>query len=138
MPIDRFRGRYWFLSNFYWVDVKYKGILYKTAEHVYQAEKAMSNVDREWIRGSASPGIAKKRGREIAVWADWDVAKLKIMEEIIEAKFKNERLAELLFATGDRELVEGNHWGDTFWGVCRGEGDNHLGRILMKVREGLK
>lgn len=34
-------------------------------------------------------------------------------------------------------LVEGNSFGDTFWGVDArtGKGENHLGKILMKVRE---
>lgn len=29
---------------------------------------------------------------------------------------------------------EGNTWGDKFWGVCDGEGENHLGKLLMEVR----
>jgi hypothetical protein len=29
---------------------------------------------------------------------------------------------------------KGNTWNDTVWGICRGVGQNHLGRILMKVR----
>lgn len=41
----------------------------------------------------------------------------------------------MLLKTGDEELVEGNTWGDTFWGVCKGKGRNELGKILMKVRE---
>ncbi len=47
-------------------------------------------------------------------------------------------LREKLLATGDRKLVEGNTWGDTFWGVCRGNGKNHLGKILMKIRAELQ
>ena len=36
-------------------------------------------------------------------------------------------------------LIEGNtwEWSRTFWGVCNGSGENHLGRLLMKVREEL-
>lgn len=33
------------------------------------------------------------------------------------------------------EIVEENTWGDTYWGVCNGVGKNHLGKILMKVRD---
>ena len=41
-------------------------------------------------------------------------------------------------ATGDAELVEGNTWNDTYWGVCNGVGHNHLGKILMQVRQELQ
>lgn len=37
-------------------------------------------------------------------------------------------------ATGDAILIEGNTWGDRFWGVCEGFGQNHLGHVLMRVR----
>ena len=42
--------------------------------------------------------------------------------------------------TGNLVLEEGNGWHDTFWGVDlkTGEGENHLGRILMQVREELR
>jgi len=35
-------------------------------------------------------------------------------------------------------LIEGNTWGDTYWGVCRGRGSNNLGKLLMKIREVLR
>lgn len=64
------------------------------------------------------------------------------MREVIGAKFKggSEELREMLIATGERELVEGNVWNDTFWGVSlrTGKGQNQLGKILMEVREELK
>ena len=68
---------------------------------------------------------------------DWEQVKTGIMEEIVRAKFtQHPELAALLLATGDTVLVEGNHWGDTCWGVDTrtGRGENHLGKILMKVR----
>ena len=34
----------------------------------------------------------------------------------------------------NEELVEGNYWGDTFWGICNGEGTNWLGILLMAER----
>lgn len=27
-----------------------------------------------------------------------------------------------------------NHWGDKYWGICDGEGENRFGEILMKIR----
>ena len=57
----------------------------------------------------------------------------------VNAKFStNESLKKRLLETGDEELIEGNTWNDTYWGVCKGVGLNKLGEILMRVREELK
>ena len=63
------------------------------------------------------------------------------METAVHAKFtQNVELKELLLETGDSELIEGNTWGDREWGVDlkTNEGQNKLGKILMKVRESLR
>jgi predicted NAD-dependent protein-ADP-ribosyltransferase YbiA (DUF1768 family) len=58
---------------------------------------------------------------------------------LVLAKFvAHPDLRAKLLATGERPLVEGNHWGDRFWGVCDGQGENWLGRILVRVRDHLK
>ena len=60
------------------------------------------------------------------------------MAEIVRAKFmQNPSLKLKLAATEDVHLEEGNAWGDTYWGVCDGIGENHLGKILMCLRESL-
>ena len=62
------------------------------------------------------------------------------MYEIVKAKFtQNEALTQKLLQTGDMPIEEGNAWNDTFWGVDirTGEGENHLGEILMQVRKEL-
>jgi predicted NAD-dependent protein-ADP-ribosyltransferase YbiA (DUF1768 family) len=46
----------------------------------------------------------------------------------------NPELAKRLTATGHRKIIEGNYWGDTFWGVCKGIGENHMGKIIMQTR----
>ncbi len=57
------------------------------------------------------------------------------MDSFLREKFSPEMiLSEMLEATGDAELIEGNHWGDTFWGVCNGVGQNNLGKLLMAIR----
>lgn len=69
---------------------------------------------------------------------DWEEAKVGIMEELVRLKFTaHADLRARLLATGDAELIEGNNWNDRFWGVCRGQGQNQLGLILMKVRSEL-
>ena len=83
---------------------------------------------------------AKRRGSQAALRQDWNAVKTGLMKEIVTAKFtQNPHLAEKLLATGDRQIAEGNTWGDTFWGGDgrTGEGKNHLGRILMQVRREL-
>ena len=61
------------------------------------------------------------------------------MLNVVRAKFdQHPDLAQKLLETGDEELVEGNTWGDRYWGVCGGKGKNMLGKILMRVREELR
>ena len=57
------------------------------------------------------------------------------MKFALRCKFQVPELREKLLATGDEELIEGNWWNDKFWGVCKGEGCNMLGLILMEVRD---
>ena len=76
---------------------------------------------------------------QVKLRSDWEDVKLGTMLEVCRAKFtQNPQLAKRLLATGDEELVEGNNWGDTFWGKVDGKGQNHLGRILMQIRDALK
>lgn len=130
--INSFRDEYRFLSNFWIEEDGY------TVEHHYQAEKAVSDEEYQWVLESRTPGEAKRRGRKVNMVPDWDYIKNRIMLDLVRAKFQNPGLKSKLLATGDQELVEGNHWGDTYWGVCNGVGQNKLGKILMKVREELR
>ena len=57
------------------------------------------------------------------------------MEKILRIKFRPKSyLAYLLTQTDPLYLCEGNTWKDTYWGVFNGVGENHLGKILMKIR----
>ena len=60
------------------------------------------------------------------------------MKILLRQKFGDAWLRAKLLATGDAELIEGNYWHDTFWGMCNGKGENHLGRLLMEVRSELR
>ena len=78
---------------------------------------------------------AKRAGKKLTMRDDWDAVKLEVMDTIVRDKFyRNATLAKLLIQTAPAEIIEENNWGDTFWGVCNGVGDNNLGKILMKVR----
>lgn len=132
--IDRFMGKYWFLSNFYPAPVEMDGKIWPTVEHAYQACKTNDPVVRGRILMVAKPGTAKYLGQRVKLRQDWEDMKLDVMKILVTRKFKDQELAKKLLATKDIQLVEGNYWGDTFWGVYNGSGENHLGKILMEVR----
>jgi ribA/ribD-fused uncharacterized protein len=80
-------------------------------------------------------GQSKKLGKRVELRPDWEDVKIDIMRQVLKSKFtQNPELKAQLIATGDAELIEGNNWNDRFWGVCRGKGQNHLGKLLMEVR----
>ena len=140
MKIDRFRGEYAFLSNFWEASVTYQGLTYGNNEAAFQAQKCMTEAAKKDFT-TLSPGAAKRMGRRVQLRPDWEAVRVPIMEEIVRAKFtQNEDLKWRLIDTGDAYLEEGNTWHDTCWGVDAktGEGQNHLGKILMKVRDELK
>lgn len=132
--IDNFRGEYAFLSNFYDAPVEYNGLSFRNSESAFQAQKTIDEIERVQFT-SLDASNSKRLGRAVTLREDWEKVKIQVMYEICYAKFtQNPRLAEKLVATGDEVLVEGNTWNDKFWGVCNGEGMNHLGKILMAIR----
>ena len=138
--IDTFRGDYYFLSNFYTAPVTYNGLTYQNNEAAFQAQKTLDPAEQEAFTNMPA-NIAKRRGRQVKLRRDWEKVKDGIMEEIVRAKFtQNPDLKEKLLATGDTLLIEGNRWNDRYWGVDlrSGNGENHLGQILMKIRKELK
>ena len=78
---------------------------------------------------------AKRFGRQVKLRKDWDSVKVNVMEMLLRQKFARPALREQLLNTKDSMLIEGNNHGDTFWGVCKGTGENYLGRLLMKIRQ---
>ena len=132
--IDSFTGPYYFLSNFSRSPLQVEGAQYPTVEHAFQARKTESPTERAWVAAAKSPGEAKKRGRRVTLVAGWDGARVGVMRELLEQKFSDKVLRAELLATGDAQLVEGNYWNDRFWGVCKGTGENMLGKLLMEIR----
>jgi ribA/ribD-fused uncharacterized protein len=152
--INRFDGRWNFLSNFHPVEIEYQGIKYPSVEHYYVAQKCKNDqmingvyyttADfKEMIARMPNPGSVKKIGQKMKIRTDWESKKLEIMNWGVREKFKNDYLADLLLSTEDLELIEGNYWHDNFWGSCycekcENKGKNNLGKILMKVRDELR
>lgn len=135
MVIDSFKNEFGFLSNFYEAPIYINGERYASVEHAYQAHKTLDVDLKRIIRESKTPWLAKKLGRGATLRPDWDDVKLDLMLSFLREKFRNPMLREMLVATEGYELIEGNTWGDRFWGVYKGFGENHLGKLLMKVRE---
>jgi hypothetical protein len=154
-PIRHFQGEHRFLSNFWFVrggvflNTHATGSLAgPTVEHVYQAAKTLIGFQRTAILDAVTALDAKKLGSAVDLRPDWELVKIGVMAQLQATKYAEPGLAADLRATGNAELIEGNHWHDSFWGVCdcpvhvteenpRGTGQNWLGRILMIQRSRL-
>ncbi len=132
--IDRFVGQYRFLSNFFPSPIEVEGHIYPTVEHAYQAAKTLDENERATIRSCSKPGEAKRKGRRVTLRCEWEKIKEGVMLELLHLKFRNLALREELVSTESAQLIEGNGWGDTYWGVSGGKGKNRLGCLLMQVR----
>lgn len=142
MPITAFRDEYRWLSNFWPAQVKLDGIEYPTVEHAYQAAKTLVPEERAQFSENIHAATAKLLGKRVTLRPDWEQVKLLVMYQLIQQKFEHPDLRTKLIATGNQELIEGNTWHDTFWGICacakhRLQGENALGQILMEVRREL-
>ena len=138
--IRQFDGtKYSFLSNFYKTHIYYNGMEYENSEAAFQGQKPTDISEREQFQ-KMGPSESKAAGRKCHLRNDWETIKDQIMYEVITAKFEqNTKLKDLLLSTGNAELVEGTTWNDRYWGIDlnSGQGSNHLGQILEKVREDL-
>lgn len=134
--ITSFKDDHFFLSNFYPCLIEHQGLVYPSVEHFYQAQKTTDFEKRKLFLQIPKPGLAKAEGRKLELRPDWEQVKLKVMEYGLKQKFNNPDLRNKLIALKEYTLVEGNNWGDIFWGfdVSKG-GENHLGQLLMGVRD---
>lgn len=147
--IKEFFGETKWLSNFALVDIELDGIEYPSTEHGYMSLKNDSNEWKTCCRGSNDPyaddymftcGQIRRLGQEIRLKPNWDSIRLESMRKVLVKKFIQEPFRSQLLATGDEELQEGNNHGDRFYGVdlATGEGENHLGKLIMEIREQLR
>ena len=140
-PIESFFGEFRFLSNFWPARVMLDDRWYPTVEHAYVAAKSRDIDHRKGVAEIPAdmPGRVKRFGRTCKLRPDWDAVRLPIMTDLVFQKFsRHSSLGKLLLETGNRLLVEGNTWNDTFWGVCKGKGENNLGKILIHTRDRIR
>ena len=136
--IKYFRGKNAFLDNGYPVRIEYEGMTFPSVEAAFQASKSWDVRHRLACSQGETPQAVRKLGKKVELRPDWEEKKLAIMKELLEQKFRYFELRHQLLSTGDAELVAGNQQGDGFWGQVKGKGENHLGRLLMEVREEIR
>jgi ribA/ribD-fused uncharacterized protein len=138
MAVNQFTGPFEFLSTFYPCVIVIDGETYNSVEHAFQAKKTDNPEHRRLIRLCKKAKEARALGRRIPMRETWDDEKIEVMRDLLRQKFSDPDLGGQLVATGRSELIHGNPYNQTFWGVCRGAGANWLGKLLMDVREELQ
>ncbi|KAJ3215067.1 hypothetical protein HDU67_000847 [Dinochytrium kinnereticum] len=135
--ITTFRGQYGFLSNFHPHTILLDGIIYKTSENANHAAKCLNHTDKNAF-SDVEPREAKRMAQSVDLRPDWEEVKVGVMDTILRIKFEpRSELASKLARTYPKDIVEVNTWGDRFWGVSKGKGKNHLGKLLMTIRQEL-
>ena len=111
---------------------------FQNAEAAFQSAKCANEADKDRFV-NLNGKDAKRLGRQIQMKPDWDITKLAAVKDILKDKFtRNPDLKQKLLQTGNIPIVEENTWNDRYWGVCNGQGSNHLGKLLMNVRAELQ
>jgi ribA/ribD-fused uncharacterized protein len=139
MPITFYTPDFYVFNNFSAHAVEFRGQLYPTAEHAYQAAKCTDTIGKEEIRNARSPLQAKDLANgkfRPARDPEWDAKKLAIVAEILRAKLAQHTEArEALARSRDDQIVEDSPT-DYFWGAgADGSGQNMLGKIWMQIRD---
>lgn len=167
--IYSFKGQHAWLSSFCQdYPILIGDVTFPTREHAYQYAKTyfppdMSSADENTaqyiglviqqirldILNAPTPGAAKRLGQTVPMDLErWNKARVRIMQNLIRFQCQQyPELAQKLLATDDIDLIEGNAWGDKFWGVVDciisdgilvdGNGENWLGKSWMVVRKEL-
>lgn len=137
--IDSFTKEYSWLSNFepFEKPFNYDGFDYPSVEHFYHACKFERIAIKLEIAKHPPKGLKSFVRKFKLDIPNWSNLRLHYMMVGLRYKFSkhNPKLRAKLIATGNTELIEGNWWKDTFWGVCNGVGENHLGKMLMEIRK---
>ena len=153
--IHGFFDEYFPLSNFFdnnCMQVTRYGIGFTSVEAAFQASKTCLDPEKSSdlrkyktllaVFSRLTPDEAKVLGRNIKICDNWEEIKDEVMFNLVYQKFYNDlNLRAILLSTGSKHLEETNNWHDNYWGNCTCDkckdinGKNHLGLILMKVRE---
>ena len=140
-PVYLFEDEFYPLSNFAAFAVEWRGLLWPTSEHAYQAASYLDEEIVERIRTAPSAHEVRIIGRTYKEKRrqDWGELKEEVMEELFRAKLaQHEYVREKLLISGEREIIK-NVPDDSFWGWgADHQGENRLGKLWMKLREELR
>ena len=135
--ISSFKGKYDFLSNRYGCSFIWQGINYNNVESAFHASKYKDEAERKALSRMSADKVVMECMDYIPS-KEWEECKLDIMESILWAKFdQNPRLKKRLIETDGYILINGNNKHETYWGIdlYSWKGENHLGKILMTIRD---
>ncbi len=144
--IKGFFGEYSFLSNFFKCPngIYFNNIVFPSTENAYQSFKFSEKYAKAFAQLTATQSkelakMIKDKDKSGYNDDDWRKKKKDIMFGLVFQKFTNDLdFKKKLIDTKDKYLEESNSWGDQYWGVCNGVGENNLGKILMRVRDLIK
>jgi len=141
-PIGFYEREFYIFSNFSSFQVEWRGRLWPTSEHAYQAahffDTAPELAEQIFFCRSAHDAFKLAKANADKAPANWENIKVGIMEDICQHKLnQHPYIQKKLLQTLDLPLVEDSPydacWG---WGPNR-DGRNELGKIWMKLREEL-
>jgi N-glycosidase YbiA len=139
-------AEYGCFSNFSPHGFTLDGVHWPTAEHYYQAHKFWGTDQTELflaVQQAASPTAAAALGRnpqyQYQLRPDWEAVKLTVMHQAVWAKFQTHAMIrQILLDTQEQVIIEDSPV-DSFWGCgADRQGQNHLGKVLMQVRQQLR
>lgn len=134
---------FYIFSNFAATEIVYDDITYPTTEHAYQALKFRENNPDifRMILETPSPHEAKKLAARARRHENpkWESKKLEVMEALLREKLKRHSyVAKKLLQTSGHTIYEDSPY-DSYWGIGKdGSGENHLGKLWMKLRAELE
>lgn len=138
-PVFFYEREFYVFSNFSSFMLEWKGLVFPTSEHAYHWEKFVGNPEiQHKIITARSAHDSLKIAHEYRQQyiANWDDIKLDVMTDICRAKLQQHPyVMKKLMQTSGRPIIE-DSWRDDYWGWGPNQdGNNHLGKIWMKLRD---
>lgn len=136
--IKEFKGEFSQLSNFEPVDIELNGLIYPSVENAYMSAKNDKLEQKIFCQGN-NANVVKKESQKVQLVENQETIKFDIMYECIKQKYNQEPFKTKLIETKNEYIQEGNMQNDKIQGVClkTNKGNNHLGKLIMKVRDEL-
>ncbi len=138
-----YEREFYCFSNFSSFAVRWKGKLWPTSEHAYQAAHFFATAPALAAKilkaRSAHDALKLARANTAKFPNNWDDVRFDIMTDIVRHKVQQHPYVQYkLMLTGKRLLIE-DSFRDAVWGWGpRKTGRNELGKIWMKIRDELR